>query len=47
MVLQKLLRAGEGKTLRRLKSVADAVNGVEEDFVAMTDAELRAALQTL
>ncbi len=42
MVLQKLLRAGEGKTLRRLKSVADAVNGVEEDFVAMTDAELRA-----
>ncbi len=42
MVLQKLLRAGEGKTLRRLKSVADAVNGVEQDFLAMTDAELRA-----
>ncbi|CAN5138031.1 preprotein translocase subunit SecA [soil metagenome] len=42
MVLQKLLRAGEGKTLRRLKSVADAVNGVEEEFLAMTDAELRA-----
>ena len=42
MVLQKLLRAGEGKTLRRLKSVADAVNGVEDDFAAMSDAELRA-----
>ncbi|TAL20436.1 MAG: preprotein translocase subunit SecA [Frankiales bacterium] len=41
MVLQKLLRAGEGKTLRRLKSIADAVNGVEEDFLKMTDAELR------
>jgi preprotein translocase subunit SecA len=41
VVLQKLLRAGEGKTLRRLKSIADAVNGVEEDFVAMSDAELR------
>ncbi len=41
MVLQKLLRAGEGKTLRRLKSIAEAVNAVEDDFVAMTDAELR------
>jgi preprotein translocase subunit SecA len=41
VVLQKLLRAGEGKTLRRLKSVADAVNAVEEDFASMTDAELR------
>ena len=28
MVLQKLLRAGEGKTLRRLKNIADAVNGL-------------------
>jgi len=42
MVLQRLLRAGEGKMVRRLKSIADAVNRVEEDFVAMTDAELRA-----
>jgi preprotein translocase subunit SecA len=41
VVLQKLLRAGEGKTLRRLKSIAEAVNGVEEDFLKMTDAELR------
>ncbi|MGI8538029.1 MAG: preprotein translocase subunit SecA, partial [Mycobacteriales bacterium] len=28
--------------VRRLKSVADAVNRVEKDFLAMTDAELRA-----
>jgi preprotein translocase subunit SecA len=41
VVLQKLLRAGEGKTLRRLKSIAEAVNNVEEDFLGMTDAELR------
>ncbi len=41
MVLQKLLRAGEGKMVRRLKAVADAVNRVEPDFVDLTDAELR------
>ena len=41
MVLQKILRAGEGKILRRLKAISDAVNSVEEDFRAMTDAELR------
>jgi len=42
VVLQKMLRAGEGKTLRRLKAIADAVNAVEDDMVALTDAELRA-----
>ncbi|MDP9436420.1 MAG: preprotein translocase subunit SecA, partial [Actinomycetota bacterium] len=42
MVLQRILRAGEGKILKRLRGIADAVNGVEEDFLAMTDAELRA-----
>src|SRR5688572_32577621 len=41
VVLQKLLRAGEGKMVRRLKAIADAVNNVEADFTAMTDAELR------
>jgi preprotein translocase subunit SecA len=41
VVLQKLLRAGEGKTLRRLKSISEAVNRVEEDFLKLTDAELR------
>src|SRR5687768_17118778 len=41
VVLQRLLRAGEGKMVRRLKSVADAVNAIEEDYLAMSDAELR------
>jgi preprotein translocase subunit SecA len=41
VVLQKLLRAGEGKMVRRLKAIAEAVNAVEEDFLSMTDAELR------
>ncbi|MDT7571424.1 MAG: preprotein translocase subunit SecA, partial [Actinomycetota bacterium] len=42
MVLQKLLRAGEGKILRRLRSIADAVNAIEDDIKALSDAELRA-----
>ncbi|MDP9408446.1 MAG: preprotein translocase subunit SecA, partial [Actinomycetota bacterium] len=42
MVLQKILRAGEGKILRRLSGIAGQVNAIEEDFVGLTDAELRA-----
>ena len=41
MVLNKLLRAGEGKIVRRLKSIADAVTALEEDIRKLTDAELR------
>jgi len=41
-LLDKVLRAGEGKTLRRLKVLADQVNSIEEDFTALTDADLRA-----
>jgi preprotein translocase subunit SecA len=41
-IIDKVLRAGEGKILRRLKRIADQVNSIEEDFVAKTDAELRA-----
>ena len=41
-ILDSILRAGEGKILRQLKRIADQVNSIEEDFVAMTDAELRA-----
>ena len=37
----KMLRAGEGKILRKLKTIAEQVNAIEDDFVAMTDAELR------
>ncbi|MFI6293006.1 preprotein translocase subunit SecA [Nonomuraea sp. NPDC050790] len=41
-ILDKILRAGEGKTLRKLKRIADQVNSIEDDFRSMSDAELRA-----
>ncbi|SDY70835.1 protein translocase subunit secA [Micromonospora pattaloongensis] len=41
-ILEKVLRAGEGRMLRRLKAVAAAVNSIEDDYVDLTDAELRA-----
>jgi preprotein translocase subunit SecA len=41
-VLDKILRAGEGKVLRKLEGIVKAVNAIEEDFVSLTDAELRA-----
>ncbi|MFF3496550.1 preprotein translocase subunit SecA [Streptomyces sp. NPDC002795] len=41
-VLQKIMRAGEGKILRKLHRIADQVNSIEEDFESLSDAELRA-----
>jgi preprotein translocase subunit SecA len=41
-IIDNVLRAGEGKTLRRLKRIADQVNSIEEDFAGLSDAELRA-----
>ena len=41
-ILDKILRIGEGKILRQLETVAQAVSAIEDDFVAMSDAELRA-----
>lgn len=41
-VFDKIMRAGEGKILRRLQRVAKQVNSIEEDFVDLSDAELRA-----
>ena len=41
-VFDKILRAGEGKILRKLHRIAAQVNSIEEDFVNLTDAELRA-----
>jgi preprotein translocase subunit SecA len=41
VVIDKILRAGEGKLLRKLKRIADQVNSIEEDFLEMSDAELR------
>ena len=40
-IIDKILRIGEGKILRQLEAVAQAVNAIEDDFVAMSDAELR------
>ncbi|MBC9733392.1 preprotein translocase subunit SecA [Nocardioides marmotae] len=42
VILDKLLRIGEGKILRQLETVAKAVNAIEDDFVAMTDEQLQA-----
>jgi len=39
-VFEKLMRAGEGRTLRRLKAISDAVNSIEENYTDLTDAEL-------
>ncbi|MEU6997107.1 preprotein translocase subunit SecA [Nonomuraea sp. NPDC046570] len=41
-ILDKILRAGEGKILRKLKRIADQVNSIEDDFKSLSDAELRA-----
>jgi preprotein translocase subunit SecA len=38
--LEKLLRAGEGRILRRLNQVVKAVGALEEDFEKLTDEEL-------
>ncbi|TQJ32686.1 preprotein translocase subunit SecA [Microbacterium sp. SLBN-146] len=39
--LEKLLRAGEGRILRRLQQVVKAVNALEEDYAQLSDEELR------
>ena len=41
-LLDKILRAGEGRLLKKLESVAAQVNALEDDFVDLSDAELRA-----
>ncbi len=41
-LLQKMLRAGEGRILRKLKALADTVDEIEPDFESLSDAELRA-----
>ena len=40
-VIDKILRAGEGRILRKLESVAKQVNALEPHFHAMSDDELR------
>ncbi|RQX07768.1 preprotein translocase subunit SecA, partial [Micromonospora globispora] len=40
-ILEKVLSAGEGRMVRRLKAIAAAVNSIEDDYVNLTDEELR------
>ncbi len=40
-IIDKILRIGEGKILRQLESISRAVNAIEDDYVAMSDEELR------
>ena len=40
-LMDRLLRLGEGKLLKQLSNIAKQVNAIEEDFVAMSDEELR------
>jgi preprotein translocase subunit SecA len=40
-LLDKILRIGEGKQLRKLEAVATQVNAIEDEFIAMSDDELR------
>ena len=41
-IVEKLLRAGEGRIVKKLQGIAAQVNSIEEDFAKLTDAELRA-----
>ncbi|MBA3265398.1 MAG: preprotein translocase subunit SecA, partial [Nocardioidaceae bacterium] len=41
-LLDKVLRIGEGKQLRKLEAAAKQVNAIEDEFVAMSDDELQA-----
>jgi preprotein translocase subunit SecA len=40
-IVERLLRAGEGRTVKRLQGLAAQVNALEDDFVRLTDVELR------
>ncbi len=40
--LSKLLRVGEGRTVKRLQSIANEVIALEDDYQKLTDEELRA-----
>ena len=42
MVLNRLLRAGEGKMIKRLRNIADHINTLEDEVTELSDDELRA-----
>ncbi|QVQ54357.1 preprotein translocase subunit SecA [Spiractinospora alimapuensis] len=40
-ILDKILRAGEGRVLRKLNRIAQQVNAIEEEFTELSDGDLR------
>ncbi|MEL0274063.1 MAG: preprotein translocase subunit SecA, partial [Pontimonas sp.] len=46
-VLERFLRMGEGRTLRKLHSQASAVNQLEESFSHLSDDELKQETEEL
>ena len=40
-ILEKVLRVGEGRTLRRLENYAKSINELEDDFKEISDEELK------
>src|SRR5580698_3349502 len=40
-IIDSVLRAGEGRLIRKLKRISEQINSIEDDFVKMSDAELR------
>ncbi len=40
-IFEKILRAGEGRVVRRLETIAAAVNSIEANYVDLSDAELK------
>ncbi|GAA3801868.1 preprotein translocase subunit SecA [Cellulomonas soli] len=40
-ILEKVLRLGEGRILKKLSGLAEQVNALEDSFLALSDAELR------
>ena len=41
VLIDKILRAGEGKIIKRLEGIVVQVNAIEDDFAGLSDAELR------
>ena len=41
-IIDKVLRAGEGKIQRKLLRLSEQVNSIEDEYEALSDAELRA-----
>ena len=46
-IIDKVLRAGEGRLLAKLRNYAKSVNELEESFASLTDDELKGETATL